>query len=346
LEDKIVQRAVVEVLNAIYEVDFLGFSYGFRPGRSQHHALDALAAGVLRKKVNWVFEADIRGYFDAISHEWLVKFIEHRIGDKRVVRLIQKWLTAGVIEQGKWSAAEEGTPQGATISPLLANVYLHYVLDLWVEQWRKRYAHGDVVIVRYADDFVLGFQDGSDAFRFRQDLALRLARFGLELHPEKTRLFRFGKNAVSNQRERGLGKPSTFDFLGFTHICGRSKSGRFVLYRHSSKKRMCAKLHSIRDELRRRMHQSPRQQGEWLGSVVRGYLAYHAVPTNTDAIRSFCSQVVRSWHKALRRRSQHDNTSWARTNRLAKRWIPAARVAHPWPEKRFDVRTRGRSRVR
>jgi len=346
LEDKIVQRAVVEVLNAIYEVDFLGFSYGFRPGRSQHHALDALATGVLRKKVNWVFEADIRGYFDAISHEWMVKFIEHRIGDKRVVRLIQKWLSAGVLEQGKWSAVEEGTPQGATISPLLANVYLHYVLDLWVEQWRKRYAHGDVVIVRYADDFVLGFQDRSDAVRFRHDLALRLVRFGLELHPEKTRLFRFGKNAMSNQRERGLGKPSTFDFLGFTHICGRSKSGRFVLYRHSSKKRMRAKLHSIRDELRRRMHQSPRQQGEWLGSVVRGCLAYHAVPPNAHAIRAFCSQVVCSWHKALRRRSQHDNTAWVRTRRLAKRWIPPARVTHPWPEKRFDVRTRGRSRVR
>jgi hypothetical protein len=225
-------------------------------------------------------------------------------------------------------------------------VYLHYVLDLWVEQWRKRYAHGDVVIVRYADDFVLGFQDGSDAVRFRHDLTLRLARFGLELHPEKTRLFRFGKNAAANQRERGLGKPSTFDFLGFTHLCGRSKSGRFVLYRHSSKKRMRAKLHSIRDELRRRVHQTPKQQGEWLGSVVRGYLAYHAVPTNAHAIRAFCSQVVRSWHKTLRRRSQHDNTAWDRTKRLAKRWIPPARVTHPWPEKRFDGRTRGRSRVR
>lgn len=346
LEDKIVQRAVVEVLNAIYEVDFVGFSYGFRPGRSQHHALDALAAGILRKKVNWVFEADIRGFFDAINHGWIVKFLKHRIADRRVVRLIQKWLTAGVLENGTWSRAVEGTPQGATISPLLANVYLHYALDLWVEQWRKRQARGDVVIVRYADDFVLGFQHESDARRFHQDLDVRLRQFHLELHPEKTRLFRFGQFAVERQRERELAKPIAFEFLGFTHICGKSKAGRFVLLRHTSKKRMRAKLRSLRDGLRRRMHLPVVEQGKWLASVVRGYLAYHAVPTNARAIHSFHYEAVRHWHRALRRRGQRGRITWERTCRLAERWIPAPHILHPWPEERFDVRNRGRSRVR
>lgn len=346
LEDKILQRAVVEVLNSIYEVEFRGFSYGFRPGRSQHDALDALAAGILRRKVNWVLEADIRGFFDAIDHGWLVKFIEHRIADKRVVRLIQKWLGAGVLERGRWSSVVAGAPQGATISPLLANVFLHYVFDLWVEQWRRREAHGDVIVVRYADDFVLGFQHEATAVRFRLALTKRLQQFGLELHPDKTRLIRFGKFAASNQRQRGLGKPDTFDFLGFTHICGKSRAGKFVLFRRSSRARMAAKLRSIRDALLRRRHLSVQQQGEWLASVVRGYFAYHAVPTNVYALGKFRTQVARHWHKTLRRRSQHDRTTWERTSRLADRWFPRARVLHPWPEVRFDVRTRGRSRVR
>lgn len=346
LEDKVVQRAVVEVLNAIYEHDFLGFSYGFRPGRSQHHALDALATAILRKRVNWVLDADIRGFFDAIDHGWMVKFVEHRIGDTRLVRLIQKWLAAGVLEGGKWSSTEEGTPQGATISPLLANVYLHYVFDLWVEQWRKREARGEVIVVRYADDFVVGFQHEGDATRFRHALAERLRRFHLELHPEKTKLFRFGQYAAERQRERGLGKPSTFDFLGLTHICGRSREGRFVLLRHSSKKRLRAKLHAVRQELLRRRHRPIPEQGAWLASVVRGYLAYHAVPTNARRLGQFRFQVVRAWHRALCRRSQHDRTTWTRMHRLDVRWIPPARILHPWPEQRFDVRTRGRSRVR
>jgi len=346
LEDKIVQRAVVEVLNVIYEVDFAGFSYGFRPGRSQHHALDALAAGILRKKVNWVFEADIRGFFDAIDHGWMVKFLEHRIADKRVVRLVQKWLTAGTLERGKWSEAVEGTPQGATISPLLANVYLHYVLDLWVEQWRKRHARGDVVVVRYADDFVLGFEREADARRFHRELEVRLRQFNLELHPEKTRLFRFGRFAAARQHERGLGRPAAFDFLGFTHISGKSRAEGFVLLRHTSKKRMRAKLRSLRDELRRRMHLPVVEQGKWLASVVRGYFAYHAVPTNARAIHSFRYEAVRHWHRALRRRGQRGRITWERTQRLAERWIPPAHIQHPWPHERFDVRIQGRSRVR
>lgn len=346
LEDKIVQRAVVEVLNAIYENDFLGFSYGFRPGRSQHHALDALATAILRKKVNWVLDADIRGFFDAIDHGWMVKFVEHRIGDARIVRLIQKWLAAGVLEEGRLSKSEEGTPQGATVSPLLANVYLHYVFDLWVEQWRGRTARGEVIVVRYADDFVVGFQHESDAYRFRRDLEARLQRFHLELHPDKTRLFRFGAFAAARQRERGLGKPSTFDFLGLTHICGRSRQGRFVLLRHSSKKRMRAKLRAVREELLRRRHLPVTKQGAWLASVVRGYFAYHAVPTNGRRLASFRYQVVRAWHRALIRRGQRDGTTWERMHRLDERWIPKTRILHPWPEERFDVRTRGRSRVR
>jgi RNA-directed DNA polymerase len=346
LEDKIVQRAVVEVLNAIYETDFVGFSYGVRPRRSQHHALDALATGILRKKVNWVFEADIRGFFDAIDHGWMVRFLKHRIADRRVVRLIQKWLAAGVIENGKWSGTVEGTPQGATISPLLANVYLHYVLDLWVEQWRKRYARGDVVIVRYADDFVLGFEHEADACRFHHDLDARLRQFHLELHPDKTRLFRFGQFAAERQRERGLAKPVAFDFLGFTHICGKSRAGRFVLFRHTSKKRMRAKLRSLRDELRRRMHLPVVEQGKWLATVVRGYFAYHAVPTNARALSSFRYEAVRHWHRALRRRGQRGRIAWERTRRMADRWIPPPHILHPWPDERFDVRTQGKSRVR
>jgi group II intron reverse transcriptase/maturase len=346
LEDKILQRAVVEVLNAIYEVDFLGFSYGFRPGRSQHHALDAIGTAITCKKVNWVLDADIRGFFDTIDHGWLVKFVAHRIGDKRILRLIQKWLAAGVLEDGKWSSTEEGTPQGATISPLLANVYLHYVFDLWVQQWRTRSARGAVYVVRYADDIVLGFQREDDAVRFQAEQRQRLEHFGLELHPEKTRLLRFGRFAESSRRERGQGRPETFNFLGLTHICGRSRSGQFLLLRVTVKDRMRAKLKEIRADLLRRRHLPVPVQGEWLAAVVRGYFAYHAVPTNMQRMKSFCFEVTSSWLHALRRRSQRSRMTWERMHRLAERWIPAPRVLHPYPSDRFYDRTRGRSRVR
>jgi group II intron reverse transcriptase/maturase len=289
IEDKIVQRAVVEVLNAIYEVDFLGFSYGFRPGRNQHQALDALAVAIARRKVNWVLGADIRGYFDAVDHGWLLKFVEHRIADRRILRLIQKWVSAGVLEDGKWTEAE-GTPQGATASPLLANVYLHYVLGLWVQRWRKN-ARGVVSIVRYCDDFVVGFQYEDDAHRFQHELRERLQKFALELHPEKTRLIRFGRYTRQGEGT-GRKKAETFDFLGFTHICGKSRKGGFLLVRRTMRKRMQAKLKQIRMELWRRMHQSVPEQGKWLASVVRGYFAYHAVPTNSVRLGRFRLAVI------------------------------------------------------
>jgi group II intron reverse transcriptase/maturase len=346
LEDKLVQRAVVEVLNAIYEVDFLGFSYGFRPRRSQHNALDALAVGILRTKVNWVLDADLRDFFNTIDHGWLVKFIEHRVADRRILRLIQKWLSAGVMEEGRWTASEQGSPQGATVSPLLANLYMHYVFDLWVQQWRKRCARGDVVVVRYADDLVVGFQHKPDAMKFLDALGDRLRRFALELHPDKTRLIAFGKFANANRAERQLkGTAETFSFLGFTHICAKTKAGKFLLARHTVKKRMRAKLREVKAELQRRRHRPIPEQGRWLGQVVRGYFAYHAVPTNTHALTSFRTQTVRMWHRALRRRSQRDRTDWVRMKDLEQRWIPPARVLHPWPDERFDVRTRGRSPV-
>jgi len=346
VEDKILQRTIVEVLNAIYEVDFLGFSYGFRPGRSQHHALDAIGTATGCKKVNWVLDADIRGFFDTIDHGWLMKFVEHRIGDKRILRLIQKWLAAGVLEDGKWSATGEGTPQGATISPLLANVYLHYVFDLWVQQWRTRSARGAVYVVRYADDIVVGFQHEVDAVRLRTELQGRLEHFGLELHPDKTRMLCFGRFAEERRRERGEGRPETFNFLGFTHMCGRSKSGQFLLLRQTVKERMRAKLKLIREDLLRRRHLAVQVQGRWLEAVVRGYFAYHAVPTNMQRLQSFRVEVTRSWLHALRRRSQRTRLTWTRMHRLAERWIPAPRVLHPYPWDRFDDRTQGRSRVR
>jgi RNA-directed DNA polymerase len=339
LEDKIVQRAVVEVMNAIYEVDFLGFSYGFRPQRSPHTALDALAVGLLRRKVNWVLDADLRDFFGTIDHGWLVKFVEHRIADGRILRLIQKWLSAGILQDGTWTASEQGTPQGATASPLLANIYLHYVFDLWVQQWRHRHAQGDVIVVRYADDFLVGFQGESDARRFLDELRERLARFALELHPDKTRLLRFGRSAAKDRAERGEGKPETFNFLGFTHICGKSRAGRFLLVRRTTAKRMRAKLHEVRFALRRRQHLPVPVQGAWLASVMRGYFAYYAVPTNAQRIRAFRTQVVVAWHRLLRRRSQHDRTTWARMSRIRTRWIPPAHIRHPWPEQRFDVKT-------
>jgi group II intron reverse transcriptase/maturase len=346
LEDKILQRAVVEVLNSIYETDFVGFSYGFRPGRKPHDALDALAAGILKKRVNWVLDADIRDYFTSLDQSWLLKFLEHRIADRRILRLIQKWLAAGVIENGAWSATVDGTAQGASASPLLANVYLHYVFDLWAEQWRRRHAHGDMIIVRFADDYIAGFEHRDDAERFLHDLRERFAKFALELHPEKTRLIEFGRNAAQTREARGLGKPETFEFLGFTHICAKTRNGRFMLKRVTSKKRMRAKLSEVKTELIRRRHLPVPEQGKWLASVVRGHLNYYAVPTNSDAIIAFRTQTARHWHRALRRRSQRSALDWERMNRLANRWLPPARVKHPYPDARFAATTQGKSPVR
>jgi RNA-directed DNA polymerase len=346
LEDKIVQRAVVEVLNTVYEVDFLGFSYGFRPGCGQHDALDALAAGILKRNVNWVIDADIRDCFTGLDQSWLVRFLEHRIADRRVLRLIQKWLRAGVVEDGSWTASDEGAPQGASVSPLLANVYLHYVLDLWANQWRGRHAHGDVVIVRWADDFIVGFEHRDDAERFLADLHERFAQFALELNDEKTRLIEFGRHAARDRQARGLGRPETFNFLGFTHICGKTRKGRFMLKRKTIAKRMAAKLREVKADLMRRRHLPIPEQGRWLASVVRGHLAYYAVPGNIDMVVAFRTQATRHWYKALRRRSQRARLTWERMNRLSTRWLPPARIQHPWPDARFNAKTQGRSPVR
>ena len=345
LEDKLLQRAVVEVLNAVYETDFLGFSYGFRPGRSPHQALDALATGILRRKVSWVLDADIRGFYDAIDHGWLLRFLEHRIADKRLVRLIRKWLKAGVIENGEWSETPEGTAQGASVSPLLANVYLHYVFDLWADQWRRRHAHGDVVIVRFADDYIVGFQHRDDAERFLAELRGRLAKFNLELASEKTRLIEFGRFAAERRQKRGLGKPETFAFLGFTHICGKTSNGRFQLKRITEAKRLRAKLREVKTELMRRRHLPVPEQGRWLASVVRGHLAYYAVPGNGKAVNSFRYVAIQHWHRALRRRSQRSSLTWKRMSRLAQRWLPPVRIIHPWPDARFHARIQAKSPV-
>jgi len=346
LEDKILQRAVVEVLNAIYEEDFLGFSYGFRPGRSPHDALDALATGIERKKVNYVLDADIRDFFTRLDQSWLERFLEHRIADKRILRLIHKWLRAGVIEDGEWSKTEEGTAQGASVSPLLANVYLHYVFDLWADRWRRRHARGDVILTRFADDYVAGFQHRDDAERFLADLRDRLAAFGLELAAEKTRLIEFGRFAAERRAARGLGKPETFEFLGFTHICAKTGRGRFKLKRVTSKKRMRAKLHQLKAELKRRWHHSIPEQGRWLASVLAGHFRYYAVPDNIKALQAFRDAVTWHWLRALRRRSQRSHVTWERMARIAARWLPRACIQHPWPTARFDARTQGRSPVR
>jgi group II intron reverse transcriptase/maturase len=340
LEDKLVQRATVEVLNAIYEIDFLGFSYGFRPEHSQHNALDALYTGLLTRKVNWVLDADIRGFFDAIDHRWLVKFVEHRIADRRVVRLIQKWLNAGVLEDGTRTRSEQGTPQGGSASPLLANIYLHYVFDLWVQRWRQTQTLGDIIVVRYADDFVVGFQYKSDAERFRAELAERFSEFALELHPGKTRLIEFGPNAEPNRKRRGQGKPETFDFLGFTHICGKKKSnGRFTVLRQTMRKRLQAKLKQVKIELRRRLHDPVPEVGRWLRSVVSGHVHYYGVPMNSHALLLFRFQVGRLWYRSLRRRSQKTRLNWERMQRLIDRWLPPVRICHPYPLKRLGVIT-------
>jgi len=337
LEDKIVQRAMAEVLNAIHEEDFLGFSYGFRPGRSQHDALDALAVGIEHRKVNWILDADIAGFFDTVNHDWLIRFVEHRIGDRRVLRLLRKWLKAGVMEDGVVTPGEVGTPQGAVISPLLANIYLHYVFDLWAERWRRREARGDIIIVRYADDIVVGFEHEAEAKRFLAELQQRMAAFALALHPDKTRLIEFGRLAAQNRGRRGLGKPETFNFLGFTHICGRSRQGRFQLRRKSRRDRMRTKLRELKAELNRRWHESIPAQGQWLRQVVTGWFNYHAVPINSAALNAFRFHVERLWLSALRRRSQKDRTTWEQMRAIAERWLPRPRILHPWPRARFAV---------
>ena len=346
LEDKLVQRATVEVLNAIYEQDFLGFSYGFRPGRGAHNALDAVAVGVSRRKVSWILDADISKFFDTIEHDWLVRFIEHRVADARVVRLIKKWLHAGVLEDGQVTRSEQGTVQGGSISPLLANIYLHYVLDLWGKQWRGRHARGDMVIVRYADDWVAGFECRQDAERFAREAAERLQGFGLALNATKTRLIEFGRFARDNRKRRGQGKPETFDFLGFTHCCGTDRKGRFVVLRLTSAKRMRSKLHAIKDEMRRRMHRPIAEQGQYLRSVVGGHARYFGVPRNSQRLKAFRFQVVRIWHRTLKRRSQSKQLSWKRMGRIAAHWVPPPTICHPYPNQRLIVTTQGRSRMR
>jgi RNA-directed DNA polymerase len=334
LEDKIVQRAVVEVLNAVYEADFLGFSYGFRPGRCPHDALDALAAGMYRKKVNWVLDADIRDFFGSLDRGWLERFLRHRIADDRVLRLIGRWLAAGVIEDGTWTETQ-GSPQGASASPLLANVYLHYVFDLWADWWRKKHARGDVIIVRFADDFIVGFEHEEDAGKFLGELRERFAKFGLELHPGKTRLIEFGRHAARNRAARGEPKPETFAFLGFTHICATSRNGRFWIRRRTISARLRAKLKQAKAQIMQRRHLPIPEQGKWLASVITGHQNYYAVPGNYQAVSFFRYEVTRHWHHALKRRSQKHRLPWDRMNRLAKRWLPRTRITHPYPEQRF-----------
>lgn len=340
LEDKVVQRATVAVLNGIYETDFLGFSYGYRPGKSQHNALDALYVGLLKRKVEWVLDGDLSACFDSLDHEWLIKFLEHRVADQRVLRLIRKWLNAGVLEKGQWQCSKEGTPQGGSASPLLANIYLHYVFDLWVQHWRKTKAKGDVIVVRWADDFVVGFEHQADAVQFHKELAERFAKFKLKLHPEKTRVIEFGFHAIQNRKRRGQRKPETFNFLGFTHICGQKRSnGMFTVLRRTMRKRKYSKLKAVKRELRKRMHQRVAEVGNWLHSVIAGHNRYYGVPTNLPALGSFRHQVGRYWYRTLRRRSQKTRLTWKRMLPLIARWLPWPELHHPYPLQRFAVTT-------
>src|SRR6516165_4848716 len=333
LEDKIVQHAVGRVLSQIYEEDFLGFSYGFRPGRGTHDALDALWVGIMRKKVNWVLDADIHDCFGSFSHEWMVQFLQQEVGARRILRLIKKWLRAGVLEEGEWSETVKGTPQGSVISPLLCNVYLHYVFDLWVQHWRTHRATGEVIVVRYADDMVLGFQHRAEAERFLQDWRERLRKFGLELHPDKTRLIEFGRFAAANRKQRGEGKPETFHFLGFAHICGQArKTGQFLVLRKTIRKRLLAKLKQVKEQLWVRMHQPLAEVGKWLKSVLQGYFNYHAVPGNLASLRSFREEVCKRWMRVIRRRSQKSRTTWEHVARYAQQWLPLPTVLHPYPD--------------
>jgi group II intron reverse transcriptase/maturase len=350
LEDKVVQHAVGRVLNQIWEEDFLGFSYGFRPGRGPQDALDALWVGVVRKRVNWVLDLDIRSFFDRLQHTWLIQFVEHRVGDRRITRLIRKWLKAGVMEQGQWNETKEGSPQGAVISPVLANLYLHHVLDLWVEPWRKKQACGDVIIVRYADDAVLGFEHGVEAERFLEQLRERLQKFGLELHPEKTRLIEFGRYAAERRKQRGEGKPETFNFLGFTHICGTThRTGRFTVHRKTIGKRLAAKLKEVHAQLQRRMHARVPGTVQWLQQVVRGYFQYHAVPGNWERLRGFRTAILRLWYQVLQRRSQRSRLTWPSFCERFGDLLPPAQILQPYPNVRFDAKhpsIRGKNRVR
>jgi RNA-directed DNA polymerase len=347
LEDKIVQQAVTTVLNEIYEEDFLGFSYGFRPGRSQHQALDALCVGIHRKPVNWVLDADIKAFFDTIDHGWMMRFLEHRIADRRMLRLIRKWLKAGVTEDGKKTRSEAGTPQGHPISPLLANIYLHYVFDLWAHQWRQRKANGKVIVIRYADDSIVGFEDHNDLQAFLDQLRVRMATFGLQMNDEKTRIVEFGRHAARNRARRGQRRPETFDFLGFTHYCSETrKTRRFMIRRQTSAKRRRATLKAIREGLKQRLHDPVPTTGAWLTRVVQGYMNYHAVPDNLRSMNAFRHEICRAWLKALRRRSQRSTMTWERFERLIVTHIPKVRACHPYPNQRFDVTTQGRSRMR
>src|SRR5271169_1245940 len=338
LEDKIVQGATVMVLNAIYEEDFLGFSYGFRPGRGQHDALDALSVAITSTRVNWILDADISSFFDTVSHEWLIRFVEHRVGDRRITRLVQKWLRAGILEDGVVTVDDRGTGQGSVVSPILANIYLHYCFDLWAKRWRRQEARGDMIVVRYADDLVVGFEHEGDARRFLDAMHDRLGEFALSLHPDKTRLIEFGRFAANDRKLRGLGKPETFAFLGFTFICGRSRRGNFQLQRKTRRDRMRRKLGDIKVELLRRMHQPIPEQGKWLRQVVAGHFAYYAVPTNSRALSAFRHYVTDLWRRTLRRRSQKDGFTWKRMTKLVDVWLPPPRILHPWPDERFDVR--------
>jgi RNA-directed DNA polymerase len=347
LEDKIVQQAVATVLEAIYEEDFLGLSYGFRPGRGQHDALDALHVGILRKRVNWVLDADIQGFFDAMAHAWIIRFLEHRIADKRILRLIAKWLKVGVVEDGRVTRSACGAPQGAVISPILANVYLHYVYDLWVHRWRRNKASGDMIVIRYADDTIVGFEREHEARVFLDDLKERMRKFELALHPDKTRLIRFGRYAAKQREKLGEGKPETFDFLGFTHFCTRSrKRGSFVIGRKTIKKRMLRRLQEVKTELRKRMHDPVAKTGRWVNQMLQGHLNYFAVSGNDPSLWWFFNEVRWRWLKSLKRRSQKAFLHWDEFTRLTDRFFPSIRILHPLPCHRFDARTRGRSPVR
>jgi group II intron reverse transcriptase/maturase len=300
----------------------------------------------LTKKVNWVLDADIRGFFDTLDHGWLIRFIEHRVADRRVVRLIQKWLAAGVLEDGHTTVSEVGTVQGGSVSPLLANLYLHYVFDLWVQRWRTTQAHGDVVVVRFADDFVVGFQHRAEAERFLAELRERFARFGLTLHPEKTRLIEFGRYARPARRGRGDGKPETFNFLGFTHSCAKTRKGQFTVLRQTIRTRLQAKLSAVKAELRQRLHQPVPEQGAYLRAVVLGHNRYYGVPMNGPALHAFRAALVPLWWRVLRRRSQGNHLTWRRMGAYATRWLPTPRICHPYPRVRFAVTTQGKSRMR
>jgi RNA-directed DNA polymerase len=347
LEDKIVQQAVGTVLEAIYEEDFVGFSYGFRPGRGQHDALDALHVGILRRRVNWVLDADIQGFFDAMSHSWIIRFLEHRIADQRILRLVAKWLKVGIVEDGRVTRGTRGAPQGAVISPILANVYLHYVYDLWAHRWRQTKASGDMIVVRYADDTIVGFLHEDEAKVFLHDLQERMRAFELALHPDKTRLIRFGRYAVKQREKLGEGKPETFDFLGFTHFGTRSRTGgSFVIGRKTIKKRMRAKLKAIKVELRKSMHNPIAKTGAWVKQMLQGHLNYFAVAGNDKSLWWFFNEVRWLWLKSLKRRSQNARLSWEKFTRLVDRFFPPIKVLHPLPCHRFDANTRGRSPVR